>query len=212
MKPFTTHRGIAAPLVRDNIDTDQIIPSREMKTVGKTGLSEGLFAGWRYLTPDARDLNPDFILNKPAFENASILIAGANFGCGSSREHAVWALAEYGIRAVIAESFGSIFRANAIRNGVLPVTLPRASIKRLATDIQDSAQPPQIEIDLNKCVLLMNGESEAVIMSFQLADAEREMLLNGYDPVDLTQKHSAKIEDFIRDHRIKRPWIYKDKI
>lgn len=212
MKPFTTHKGIAAPLLRDNIDTDQIIPSREMKTVGKTGLSVGLFAGWRYLTPDARDLNPDFILNKPAFENASILIAGANFGCGSSREHAVWALAEYGIRAVIAESYGSIFRANAIRNGVLPVTLPRASIERLARDIQDSAQPVEIEIDLNKSVLLMNGESEAVIMSFQLADAEREMLLNGFDPVDLTQKHAKEIEDFIRDHRIKRPWIYIDEI
>lgn len=212
MKPFTTHKGVAAPILRDNIDTDQIIPSREMKTVGKTGLADGLFAGWRYQSPDTRDLNTDFILNKPAFQNASILVAGANFGCGSSREHAVWALAEYGIRAVIAESFGSIFRSNAIRNGVLPVSLQREAIERLAAELQDFSSPPYIRIDLNRCELSMDGDDDALIMTFGLADAEREMLLNGYDPVDLTEKHSAEIEDFIRDHRIKRPWIYKDEI
>ena len=212
MKPFTTHKGVAAPLLRDNIDTDQIIPSREMKTVGKTGLADGLFAGWRYQSPDSRDLNTDFILNKPAFQNASILLAGANFGCGSSREHAVWALAEYGIRAIIAESFGSIFRSNAIRNGVLPVSLQREAIERLAEELQDLSSPPYIRIDLNRCELSMDGDDDALIMTFGLADAEREMLLNGYDPVDLTKKHSTEIDAFIRDHRIKRPWIYKDKI
>lgn len=211
MKPFTTHKGVAAPLLRDNIDTDQIIPSREMKTVGKTGLAGGLFAGWRYQSPDSRDLNPDFVLNQPAYQNASILVAGANFGCGSSREHAVWALAEYGIRAVVAESFGSIFRSNAIRNGVLPVSLRRETIEWLAERLKDPGAKSNIQIDLNRCVLSMNGDDDALIMPFQLADAEREMLLNGYDPVDLTEKHASEIEAFIRDHRAKRPWIYRDK-
>lgn len=212
MKPFTTHKGVAAPLLRDNIDTDQIIPSREMKTVGKTGLADGLFAGWRYQRPDSREPNPDFVLNKPAFQNASILVVCANFGCGSSREHAVWALAEYGIRAVIAESFGSIFRANAIRNGVLPVSLRRETIEGLAEKLQNPASPPYIQIDLNRCILAMNGEDDGLVTPFQIADAEREMLLNGYDPVDLTEKHANEIEAFIRDHRTKRPWIYRDEI
>ena len=118
MTPFTPLTSIAAPLIRDNIDTDTIIPSREMKTTGKTGLADGLFAPWRYLDATTRTPNPDFVLNDPDYAEAQILLGGANFGCGSSREHAVWALAEYGIRCVIAESFAPIFRNNCIRNGL----------------------------------------------------------------------------------------------
>ena len=114
----------AAPLLLDNVDTDTIIPSREMRSTGRTGLADGLFAPWRYGDADAREENPDFVLNRPPYRDARILAAGANFGCGSSREHAVWALAEWGVRAVLAESFAPIFAGNCVRNGVLPAALP----------------------------------------------------------------------------------------
>ena len=131
--PFTTLTSVAAPLIEDNIDTDIIIPSREMKSTGKTGLAAGLFAGRRY--SEGRTENPDFVLNQPPFRSAAILLAGDNFGCGSSREHAVWALAEHGIRAVIAPSFSPIFAGNAVRGGVLPLVLPRAAIAALAAHV-----------------------------------------------------------------------------
>jgi len=130
MKPFVTLTGIVAPLLRDNVDTDTIIPSREMRSTGRTGLADGLFAPWRY--GEGREPDPGFVLNQARYARAPILAAGANFGCGSSREHAVWALAEWGIRAVIAESFAPIFEANALRNGLLPVALPREAIAALA--------------------------------------------------------------------------------
>ncbi|MEY2884302.1 MAG: hypothetical protein RL490_2026, partial [Pseudomonadota bacterium] len=128
--PFTMLTSVAAPLIEDNIDTDIIIPSREMKTTGKTGLKDGLFAGRRYA--EGRVENPDFVLNRAGFRDAAILLAGDNFGCGSSREHAVWALAEYGLRCVIAPSFSPIFAGNAVRGGVLPLVLPAAEIAALA--------------------------------------------------------------------------------
>ena len=134
MKPFTLHTGIAAPLLRDNVDTDQIIPSREMKSVTKTGLGKGLFAGQRYL-PNGLP-NPDFVLNQADYKAATILLSGKNFGCGSSREHAVWALKEYGFRAVIAESFGEIFYNNCIRNGILCVQMSKAKIVNLAHHLE----------------------------------------------------------------------------
>ena len=123
MKPFTRHASIAAPMMQPNIDTDAIIPSREMKRVSRKGLGEGLFAGWRYISAGTRDENPNFVLNEARYEGCSILVAGPNFGCGSSREHAVWALVDFGVRAVIAPSFGDIFRRNCVRNGVLPALL-----------------------------------------------------------------------------------------
>lgn len=123
MEKFTTHTGVAAALLRSNVDTDAIIPSREMKTVSKTGLSAGLFAGWRYLDAATRTPNPEFILNRPEQRGSTILLSGLNFGCGSSREHAPWALADFGIRCVIAGSFGDIFRENCRRNGITLITL-----------------------------------------------------------------------------------------
>lgn len=136
MEKFTRLTAIAAPLLRINIDTDAIIPSREMKRVSKLGLSEGLFAGWRYQSPGSRAENPDFILNREPYRKAQILLSGLNFGCGSSREHAVWALHEWGIRAIIAPSFGSIFQGNCVRNGIVPVILDNAVIETLAPKIE----------------------------------------------------------------------------
>ncbi len=132
MTPFTLHHGIAAPLLRDNIDTDTIIPSREMRTVSRSGLADGLFAPWRYSDVDARVADPDFVLNQVTHEGASILLTGLNFGCGSSREHAVWAMMEWGVKVVIAPSFATIFRNNALRNGLLTIELERDRIQRLA--------------------------------------------------------------------------------
>ena len=130
-QPLNQHTGIAAAIMRDNIDTDQIIPSREMKTVSRDGLGEGLFAGWRYTEPGGREPVPDFVLNRTEQQGTSVLISGENFGCGSSREHAVWALAEYGIRVIIAKSFGEIFHGNCLRNGVLPIALPAERLSTL---------------------------------------------------------------------------------
>jgi 3-isopropylmalate/(R)-2-methylmalate dehydratase small subunit len=200
MEKFTQHTGIAAALLQDNIDTDAIIPSREMKAVSKHGLGEGLFAGWRYLTAGSRDKNPDFILNKPEYANSSILLAGSNFGCGSSREHAVWALKEFGIRAVIAESFGGIFFNNCVANGILPIT-------QSGTDIQTLAAFPaghQLTIDL-EAGSVSTGEAS---YHFQLEDSSRDMLLRGLDPIDLTQLHQRAIDSFEARDRQRRPWAY----
>ena len=136
MKPFETFSGIVAPLIRMNIDTDAIIPSREMKSVSKQGLADGLFSDWRYESVESRKENKDFILNQSPFNKATILLSGRNFGCGSSREHAVWALSEWGIKVIIAPSFGSIFYSNCIKNGLLPITLDENKIEIKPSMIQ----------------------------------------------------------------------------
>jgi 3-isopropylmalate/(R)-2-methylmalate dehydratase small subunit len=192
MMPFTTLTSVVAPLMRHNIDTDTIIPSREMKSTGKTGLADGLFAPWRYTDAEARSENPDFILNQPEYRTAQILASGANFGCGSSREHAVWALAEYGIRCVIAESFAPIFSNNCIRNGLAPIVLPRTVIRTLAGGTAT--------VDL--AAQTVNGHRFDV-------DAEaRMMLLEGLDAIDLTLKHRDAIAAWQANDRAKRPWTY----
>lgn len=205
MQRFTVHTGVAAPLLRINIDTDAIIPSREMKTVGKRGLADGLFAGWRYLNVESREPNPAFVLNQPAYAGASILLAGANFGCGSSREHAVWALAEYGIRCVIAPSFGSIFFNNCVRNGILPVVLDAPIIGALASALAPDPQGRPLCIDLDRQRLCAaDGQTHA----FRLADGPRQMLLEGLDPIGLTLKDAAEIDHFRAADRQRRPWAY----
>lgn len=188
-QPFGTHTGIAVLLIRDNIDTDQIIPSREMKSVSKTGLAAGLFAGQRYL--DGRIPNPDFVLNQPDYAGATILVTGKNFGCGSSREHAVWALKEYGFRSIIAESFGEIFYSNCIRNGLLPIVLAAEKIAGL---------PREISIDLSEQTI--NG------MSFHIPIGDKTMLVEGLDMIALTLEHEPEITAFLEQDRAKRPWIY----
>lgn len=189
MTPFTTHTGTAAPLIRDNIDTDQIIPSREMTSVSKTGLGDGLFAGQRYIKD--RDPNPDFILNQELYKGASILLSGKNFGCGSSREHAVWALKEYGFRAIIAQSFGEIFYNNCVRNGILCVQLDAILIATLGEIIT---------IDLSHQTV--DG------LSFDIPEGDKHMLVNGLDPIGLTLEHQAEIETHLNYDKVIRPWAY----
>jgi 3-isopropylmalate/(R)-2-methylmalate dehydratase small subunit len=195
-RPFTTLTATAAPMIEDNIDTDIIIPSREMKTTGKTGLAAGLFAGRRYL-PGGRAPDPAFVLNEPAFADAEILLAGDNFGCGSSREHAVWALAEHGIRAVIAPSFSPIFAGNAVRGGVLPLVLPREAVTALA-----AAGPVSIDLPAQTV--------QAGDLTFDFAiDAEaKAMLIGGLDAIDLTLQHAAHIREWQAADRLARPWVY----
>jgi len=205
MEKFVQHTGIAAPLLRINVDTDAIIPSREMKAVSKTGLGVGLFAGWRYADEKARTPNPDFVLNKPEYKGASIILSGVNFGCGSSREHAVWALKEFGIEAVIAPSFGAIFYSNCVRNGILPVVLPDAAVKDLAAQVETDPQARRIAIDLEaRTVTAPDG----TVHHFTIEPGHRDMLLEGLDEIGLTLKRQSDIDAFAARDRAARPWVY----
>ncbi|MEM6267369.1 MAG: 3-isopropylmalate dehydratase small subunit [Pseudomonadota bacterium] len=188
--------GKAAPLLIDNIDTDTIIPSREMRSTGRTGLADGLFAPWRYSDVDARVEDPQFALNRAEFRGTAILAGGANFGCGSSREHAVWALAEYGIKAIIAESFAPIFYGNCIRNFILPVTASRGVVDALAGD--------RVTIDLSAQTVSHDGSAH----SFTIDPEAKQMLAEGLDAIDLTLTQSAAIEMWTDADRAARPWIY----
>jgi 3-isopropylmalate/(R)-2-methylmalate dehydratase small subunit len=205
LEKFTKLRAVAAPLLRANVDTDAIIPSREMKTVSKTGLADGLFAGWRYTTIGGRDPNPDFVLNKPAYTATRFLLGGENFGCGSSREHAVWALFEYGIRAVIAPSFSPIFHGNCIRNGIVPVRLDADAIAALAAQVEADPANHQVTVDLERCLVVAPDGTEH---AFAIEAEAREMLLEGLDAIDLTLKSRAAIDGFVARDRSLRPWIY----
>lgn len=203
--PLVRFTGLAAPLLRDDINTDAIIPSREMKSVSRKGLAEGLFADWRYTQVGGREPVADFMLNDPRFRDATILVAGSNFGCGSSREHAAWALAEYGFRAVIAESFNPIFRGNAVLNGIVPVILPRTQIDAIGQQIIASPQATQLTIDLDA----MSVETARnVILTFTLDDAARAMLREGLDMIDLTLRERDAINAFREADRVDRPWAY----
>ena len=197
MKPLTSFVSKAIPLIRDNIDTDIIIPSREMKSVSKTGLADGLFAGWRYTEIGGREPREDFVLNAPEYEGAQILLAGQNVGCGSSREHAAWALAEFGIRVIIAPSFNPIFYGNCIRNGILPIRGCAQALAKVGGEI---------EVNLNDCTI---RDSTGSRCSFQIEDEARTMLLEGLDPIDLTLKRASNIAAFRKDDRAARPWIYE---
>lgn len=204
MEKFLTLSAIAAPIMRVNIDTDIIIPSREMKQVSKKGLSDGLFAGWRYQGPDTRDLNPDFVLNEPRYLGTQILIAGDNFGCGSSREHAVWALSEYGIRCVIAPSFSAIFFNNSIQNGILPVVLDAAIVERLAVQATGSLEGTFF-VDLPNALVRAPNDEE---FTFELTDSQRTTLLEGLDPIDRTLRYASEIDAFEAEDKTARPWVY----
>ena len=205
MEPFTKLTAVAAPLIRANVDTDAIIPSREMKTVSKTGLAGGLFAGWRYREVGGRDPQPDFVLNDRAYAGAQILLSGVNFGCGSSREHAVWALAEYGFRAVLAESFSPIFHGNCVHNGVAPVELPGQVIGAIAADVAADPQARRVTVDLVNCTVTA---PDGATTPFQIDVEAREMLLEGLDAIDLTLKRRTEVEAFREADRQRRPWIY----
>ncbi len=204
MEPLIRHSGIAAPLMRINIDTDAIIPSREMKRVSKEGLGEGLFANWRYRDVADREENPEFVLNREPFRHASILLSGINFGCGSSREHAVWALRDFGFRVVIAPSFGSIFQGNCVRNGLLPVVLDESVVEKLA-EARDHEPGLELTVDLEGCVVI---EADGCRWPFDIDVDARQMLLEGLDPIARTLQHDEAIRAFIKSDRIRRPWIH----
>lgn len=204
-QPFRTLTATALPLIRENIDTDAIIPSREMKTVSKTGLADGLFAGWRYTEVGGRTPDPDFIMNDPRYADAQILLGGGNFGCGSSREHAVWALAEYGFRAIIAPSFNPIFRGNCIRNGITPVELSSDIITGIAEIVMSDPARQPVTVDLEQgIVALPSGAS----WPFILEDEARDMLLEGLDAIEVTLKRLYDIDAFRAADRKTRPWVY----
>lgn len=188
--------------MRVNIDTDIIIPSREMKRVSKKGLSNGLFAGWRYLDIDARTPDPAFVLNKPAYLGTQLLITGENFGCGSSREHAVWALTEYGIRAVIAPSFSAIFQGNCIQNGVLPIVLPAQEVADLAK-LAVGGSGGIFTIDLPRQKII---DPTGQIHDFEISPNQRQALLDGLDPIDRTLALKDRIEQFEAHRFATHPW------
>jgi 3-isopropylmalate/(R)-2-methylmalate dehydratase small subunit len=204
LPPFKTFTAIAAPLLRDNVDTDAIIPSREIKSVTKAGLAAGLFAGWRYRTAGGREPDPDFILNQAPYAAAQILLAGNNFGCGSSREHAVWALREYGIRTIVAGSFAPIFFDNCVNNGLIPAALPGDALRALADAV--TAQPANpLTIDLERSEI----RAAAIgAVPFAIDTDARLRLLDGLDAVDLTLRRITEIDAFQERDRRLRPWVY----
>ena len=194
--------GVAAPLMQRNVDTDAIIPSREMKRVSREGLGEGLFANWRYTDLATRDEAPDFVLNRARYRKARILISGENFGCGSSREHAVWALADWGIGAVIAPSFGEIFRANCAQNGIVAVVLPEEKVDAIGAEA--GRRELRLTVDLGACEVQGFGEQA---LPFSMKPRDREMILKGLDPIALTlDEHREAIEAFEQADRTARPW------
>ena len=202
MEPFTRLTGIAAPLIRDNVDTDAIIPSRESSSVERTGYGAKLFSNWRY-RPGTREENPDFILNKPSYRKAVILVAGRNFGCGSSREAATWSLVQFGLRCVIAPSFGNIFRNNAVRNGLLTAAIDEQYLADLAPQLEKAGA--EVEVDLHKCQIVA---PDGKVIPFNIAARDRDMLLEGLNEIEFALSRRADIEGFREKDRQLRPWIY----
>lgn len=202
MEQFVRLKALAAPLMRPNVDTDVIIPSREITSPSREGFGAKLFASWRYLEPDRRP-NPDFVLNRAPFDRAQILVAGENFGCGSSREMAVWAIRQFGFRCLVAPSFGAIFQANCYRNGVLPVVLPKAEVETLGREAESGTL--ELDVDLESCTVTAPGGRT---FRFEVGGPEREMLLAGLDAIGLTLKRRDEIRAFQTRDQATRPWIW----
>jgi 3-isopropylmalate/(R)-2-methylmalate dehydratase small subunit len=194
MKPFTVHRGRVAPLDRVNVDTDQIIPKQFLKRIERTGFGQFLFYDWRFGADGKK--NADFVLDEPRYEGASILVAGKNFGCGSSREHAVWALADFGLRAVISSSFADIFANNSTKNGFLAVRLTEDEISKLMQRAQD-IDDYQVTIDLENCEVCDDQDFRA---KFSMDEFVRHCLLNGLDDIGLTLQHEEQIAAYELEH------------
>ena len=200
MEKFTVLEGVAAPLRTINVDTDAVIPKQYLKTIKRTGLGSGLFAEKRYR--DDGSENPDFVLNKPAWRNAKILVAGDNFGCGSSREHAPWALQDFGISCVISTSFGDIFYNNCFKNGLLPITVSPEDLEKLFDDAERGANA-RLSIDLERQEI--RGPDGGTI-KFDIDPHRKHCLLNGLDDIALTMAKKSKIESFEKNAADKRPW------
>ena len=203
MNPVKIISGIAAPLLRINVDTDAIIPSREIKAVSKKGLSEGLFSEWRYTSISDRKPNDEFVLNREPYNRSAILLTGDNFGCGSSREHAVWALQEWGIKALIGTTFGSIFYGNCIRNGLLPIKLSSNDIQRLIEHVEKDPVSNQILTDLE--TLSINFGSSEIVFDFD--KKYQTLLLEGLDEIQQTLKLDNEISSFEEKHLERNPWL-----
>ncbi|MEA5096940.1 MAG: 3-isopropylmalate dehydratase small subunit [Burkholderiaceae bacterium] len=210
MDKFTIHEGLIAPLDRVNVDTDAIIPKQFLKSIKRTGFGPNLFDEWRYLDHGEpgmdnakRPLNPDFVLNQPRFQGASILLAGKNFGCGSSREHAPWALQQYGFKAVIAPSFADIFFNNCFKIGLLPIVLSESQVAHLFDEVK--AFPGyRLTIDLDRqAVMAKNGDA----YPFSIDAFRKFCLMNGLDDIGLTLRHADKIREYEARHIAEQPWL-----
>jgi len=201
MDKFTTLTGVAAPMDMINIDTDMVIPKQFLTTIERSGLGKNLFFEMRYDKNGGE--NPDFVLNKPAYRDAKILVAGENFGCGSSREHAPWALLDFGIRCVIAPSFADIFYNNCFKNGILPIKLPKEDVDKLLDDAERGANAT-LTIDLETQTISGPDGGE---ISFDLDEFKKHCLLNGLDDVALTMENETKIADFEENRKAAQPWL-----
>ena len=205
MQPFVTLTGIAAPLPMVNVDTDKIIPAKWLKTIKRTGLGVGLFETLRY--DDGGRERPEFVLNREPWRRAEILITGENFGCGSSREHAPWALLDFGIRCVIAPSFADIFFNNCFKNGILPVVLPQEQVDVLLREASE-AEDPSFTIDLEKQEIRRPTGNE--VFTFEVDPHGRHCLLEGLDDIGLTMQKAGRIDDFERGQRTAQPWLHRE--
>jgi len=203
MEPFATHEGLVMPLDRRDVDTDQIIPQRFLRKIARTGFGPDLFANLRYLGDD-KTPNPDFVLNFPRYAGASVLLARANFGCGSSREHAPWALSEYGFRVLIAPSFADIFYNNCFNNGLLPITLPHETVRELFAEVEAS-EGYQLSVDLAAQTLTTPGGR---VLHFEIDPFRKEALLKGLDNIGWTLTHSDEIKAYEEKRRQKEPWVF----
>ena len=210
MQAFTVHSGVVAPMDRANVDTDAIIPKQFLKAIARTGFGPNLFDEWRYLDkgepgqdPASRRPNPDFVLNHPRYAGASVLLARKNFGCGSSREHAPWALGQYGFRALIAPSYADIFFNNCYKNGILPITLPEGVVAQLFDEVL--AFPGyQLTLDLPRQVVVKPDGRE---LPFEVQAFRKYCLVNGFDDIGLTMRHADKIKAFEAERLARMPWL-----
>ncbi|MES3014305.1 MAG: 3-isopropylmalate dehydratase small subunit [Pseudomonadota bacterium] len=210
MEPFRIHQGLVAPIDRENVDTDAIIPKQFLKSIKRTGFGVNLFDEWRYLDhgepgqdPASRRPNPDFVLNRPRFQGASVLLARKNFGCGSSREHAPWAIDQYGFRALIAPSYADIFYNNCFKNGLLPIVLPEAQVARLFDEV--AAFPGYaLTIDLVRQVVVKPDGSE---LAFDVEPFRKHCLLGGLDDIGLSLQHADAIRAFEAERLLRKPWL-----
>jgi len=212
MEKFTRLEGLVAPLDRANVDTDAIIPKQFLKSIKRSGFGANLFDAWRFLDhgepgmePSSRQPNPDFVLNQPRYKGASILVARKNFGCGSSREHAPWALGDYGFKAMVAPSFGEIFYNNSLKNGLLPIVLTEIEIDHLFHDVQ--AFPGfRLVIDLEQqTVSTVDGSK---VFRFEIDPSRKHCLINGLDEIGTTLQHTDAIRAFEEKHKARQPWLY----
>lgn len=210
MDKFTVHRGIVAPIDRENVDTDAIIPKQFLKSIRKTGFGPNLFDEWRYLDhgepgedTSKRKPNPDFVLNQPRYKGASVLLARKNFGCGSSREHAPWAIQQYGFRALIAPSFADIFFNNCFKNGLLPIVLPESTVAKLFDEV--AAFPGyELTVDLERQVIVKPQGEE---IPFEVQAFRKYCLMNGFDDIGLTLRQSGKIKAYEAERLATKPWL-----